>query len=202
MKTALYFGTFDPIHIYHEAIVNHLIQHEGMDKVVVIVSPQSPHKTENTPFIHRALMTIAALKKYKDKVHVSQIEQNMQKPSYTIDTLKELEKVYNGQFYIVMGFDNWVKIKTWKNWKTIIKKYPILVIPRSNKDENAEFEKYMILHKLQGTLFHEETQLITGILHNEVSSTFIRNEIRNGFNVSPYLNEEVYNYIKNKNFYK
>lgn len=203
MKAALYFGTFDPIHIYHEAIINHLLEHEQMDKVLIVVSPQSPHKAEGTSFVDRALMAVAATKKYGDKIKVSPIEQNMPRPSYTIDTLKQFKKHYDYEFSIVMGFDNWIKIKTWKAWKTIVSKYPILVIPRGNEtDAEEEFNKYLNILNLQGVNVNEGTHLIKGLPQNQISSTFIRNEIKAEFGVAPYLNEDVYTYIKSKNFYK
>lgn len=203
MKIALYFGSFDPIHIYHETIINHLLEHEGMDNVNLIPSPQSPHKGKITDFEDRFNMCVQYAVNFAPRCYVNPIEKFMEIPSYTIDTLKEIKKTADKshKFYLIMGFDNWLKIKTWKNWKTVLKEYPILVIPRNGSNEQ-DFKSYKEFMESEGIEIHTETRLVKGIPDNQVSSTFIRNEIKQGFNVYPYLNKDVYNYIKSKKLYK
>lgn len=200
MKTALYFGSFDPIHNQHEAIINHLLEHEGMDRVMIIVSPQSPHKTGQSKFVDRWAMCKCIHNKYGNRVIDSSIEKDMPTPSYTIDTLNKLKETYDDQFFIVMGMDNFEKIRTWKDWRVIIEEYPILVISRNNSDS---LFKNIFSNMVQfGVKVNYETRLVTGIPQSEISSTFIRNEIKNNKNVSPYLNEDVYRHIKFKKLYK
>ena len=105
----LFFGTFNPIHIGHLAIANHLAEFSDLDEVWFVITPQSPFKQKKTLLDnnHRYQMVLEATENYP-KLRASKIEFNLPQPNYTIDTLVHLEEHYDQshQFSLIMGEDN------------------------------------------------------------------------------------------------
>ena len=198
MKKALYFGSFNPIHNYHIAIANHLLEHEGFDCVDFVLSPQNPLKKELASYSERRMMLQKALFYYPNMV-INDIETSLPKPSYTIDTLNLLKRTMpDVELVIVMGMDNWYDIKKWKDYKLIVENYEILVIPRIV--ENS----YVMFGELLDTLdckIHPETRVILGMPLYEISSTFIREEVKNGNSVYPYMDRAACSWMLNEKLY-
>jgi len=205
MKIALFFGSFNPIHNFHVAIANHVLEHEGMDRVQLILSPQSPFKSDTVCFRHRFEMCDAAIQKY-DNMKVSTIERDMPMPSYTIDTLRLLQNTHisSSEFSIIMGLDNWLQIHKWKDYASIVIEYPILVIPRfgGNADDNEESFYSQLVQLGCRAAIHSDTRMIKDMPLSNISSTFIREEIKNGKNVLPYIGYDVNAIINRNNLYR
>jgi len=203
---ACYFGSFNPIHDYHVAIANHLIEHENMDSVQIILSPQSPFKSELASFEDRYAMCNIAVSDY-DRITVNDVEKDMPLPSFSIDTMNKLEKSYpfpHNSLYFVMGIDNWVKIHEWKNFKDLLV-FPILVIPRNMNTPGAVdylYDSTISYLRERHCYIHPKTRLIHGMPLNNISASYIRDEIRNKKNIAPYINPEVNNFIQQHNLYK
>ena len=118
MKIGLYFGTFNPIHIGHLTIANHLQQHSDLDQVWFVVTPLSPFKKKSSLLNNnqRLEMVYRATKDY-DYLRPSDIEFNLKQPNYTIDTLTYLgEKFSEHTFSLIMGEDNLKSFHKWKNY--------------------------------------------------------------------------------------
>ena len=108
MKIGLYFGTFNPIHVGHLAIANHLVEHSDLDQIWMVVTPLSPFKKKKNLLDnhHRLEMVYLATKNY-DKLQPSNIEFNLPEPNYTTHTLAHLEEKYPAHnFSLIMGEDN------------------------------------------------------------------------------------------------
>ena len=132
MEVGLFFGSFNPIHVGHLVIANIVYQTTSMEQVWFIVSPQNPFK-KNKNLLHefdRIDMVRAAI---HDQYHfqVSDIEFNMPRPSYTIDTLVRLtEKYPHHRFRLIIGEDNLASFRKWKNAEVILAEYGLIVYPR------------------------------------------------------------------------
>ena len=132
MEAGLFFGSFNPIHVGHLVIANIVYQTTSMEQVWFIVSPQNPFK-KNKNLLHefdRIDMVRAAI---HDQYHfqVSDIEFNMPRPSYTIDTLVRLtEKYPHHRFRLIIGEDNLASFRKWKNAEVILAEYGLIVYPR------------------------------------------------------------------------
>lgn len=192
MKVGLYFGTFNPIHIGHLTIANYLVEHSDLDQVWFVVTPQSPFKKKSSLLDdHQRLEMVYLATKDYDKLRPSDIEFGLKQPNYTIDTLTYLfEKFPQYEFSLIMGEDNLKSFHKWKNYEQILDNHNILVYPRlsEGKTEN-KFEDHPKIFNISAPIM-------------ELSSTFIRKNIKAGKNVRPMLPDKVWHYIDEMNFYK
>lgn len=190
-KIGLYFGSFNPIHIGHIIIANHLVEHSDMDEIWFVVTPLSPFKQkvnllENH---HRLEMVYRAVKKY-DKLRESDIEFRLPEPNYTINTLTYLEEKYpKTHFCLIMGEDNLKSFPKWKNYQVLLERYDIYVYPRISQGEIP----IELLH-------HPRIKRVNAPII-ELSATLVRDEIAQGKNVRPLLDPDVWKYIDEMGFY-
>ena len=192
MKIGLFFGTYNPIHVGHLIIANHLAEHSDLDQVWLIVTPQSPHKKKQSLLDnHQRLELVFRATKDFPKLVPSAIEFNLPKPNYTVHTLAYLEEKHPGQqFALIMGEDNLRSLPKWKNADVIMGNYPIYVYPRKLKTA-TESVSYS-----SKTVTHIDAPIM------EISSTFIRQQIKGGKNIKPLLPLAVWDYIDEMNLYK
>jgi nicotinate-nucleotide adenylyltransferase len=192
MKIGLYFGTFNPIHIGHLVIANHLAEYSDLNQIWFVVTPQSPFKVKQSMLdnYQRLEMVYRATKEY-EKLKPSDIEFNLPQPNYTVNTLAYLqEKHPNYEFSLIMGEDNLKGFHKWKNYEWILLNHKIYVYPRLSEGVVAtKFEDHPQIHKVDAPIM-------------ELSSTFIRNAIKQGKNVKPMLPEHVWEYLDEMNFYR
>ncbi|MDY2586357.1 nicotinate (nicotinamide) nucleotide adenylyltransferase [Winogradskyella aquimaris] len=192
MKVGLYFGTFNPIHIGHLTIANHLAEHSDLDQIWFVVTPQSPFKKKSSLLDDRQRyeMVYLATKDYL-KLRPCDIEFGLKQPNYTIDTLTYLqEKHPDYEFALIMGEDNLKSFHKWKNYELILENHSIYVYPRLS---DGKVEKKFNNHS---KIFNISAPIM------ELSSTFIREEIKAGRNIRPMLPDKVWHYIDEMNFYK
>lgn len=192
MKIGLYFGTFNPIHVGHLIIANHMAEHADLDQVWMVVTPHNPLKKKDTLLddYHRLQMVHLATDSF-EKLKPSDIEFKLSQPNYTVNTLVHLQERYpNHEFSLIMGEDNLKTLHKWKNYEVILENYDIYVYPRiSSEVENLELKNHPKIHLIDAPIV-------------EISSTFIRNNIKDGKNIQPLLPEKVWEYIDHNNFYK
>jgi nicotinate-nucleotide adenylyltransferase len=192
MKVGLFFGTFNPIHVGHLTIANHIVEHSDLDQVWFVVTPQSPFKQKSSLLdnYQRLEMVYLATKDYTT-LKPSNIEFGLKQPNYTIDTLVYLEEKYpQHEFALIMGEDNLKSFHKWKNYELILENYSIYVYPRLSKRIVPEqFKAHPKIINISAPIM-------------ELSSTFIRQEIKAGRNIRPMLPDEVWKYLDEMNFYK
>ncbi|MBU2926945.1 nicotinate (nicotinamide) nucleotide adenylyltransferase [Winogradskyella psychrotolerans] len=192
MKVGLYFGTFNPIHVGHLTIANHLAEHSDLDQIWFVVTPLSPFKKKSSLLdnYQRLELVHLATQDY-DKLRPSDIEFGLKQPNYTIDTLTYLfEKFPKNEFSLIMGEDNLKSFHKWKNYELILENHHIYVYPRISKGKiDTQFNNHPKIIKVDAPIM-------------ELSSTFIRNEIKDGKNVRPMLPENVWQFIDEMNFYR
>jgi nicotinate-nucleotide adenylyltransferase len=192
MKIGLYFGTFNPIHIGHLIIANHMAEYSDLDQIWMVVTPHNPLKKKSTLLddYHRLQMVHLATEDFP-KIKPSDIEFKLLQPNYTVNTLAHLqEKHPNYGFSLIMGEDNLKSFHKWKNYEVILAHHEIYVYPRLSSEED--------LLKLKN---HPKIHFVDAPIV-EISSTFIRDNIKNGKNIKPLLPNKVWEYIDHNNFYK
>jgi len=190
MEVGLYFGSFNPVHIGHMAIANYMVEYTDLQQIWFVVSPQNPLKAKNTLLAdYQRYELVSRAIGNNIKFRVSSIEFSMPKPSYTIDTLTYIsEKFPNHNFSIIMGSDNILTLNKWKNYEQILQYYKIYIYPRSDFQlENVE---------VKGNFE------IANAPQMEISSSFIRQAIKEGKDIPYFMPSEAYKYMREMHFYE
>ncbi|MBI2258537.1 MAG: nicotinate-nucleotide adenylyltransferase [Flavobacteriia bacterium] len=200
MKIALFFGTFNPIHVGHLIIAQHIINENLAQQTWLVLSPHNPLKDKKSllPDLQRLYMTRLAVED-NDRIKVSDIEFSMAQPNYTIHTLIALtEKYPQHSFSLVIGEDNLRNFSKWYNYEKIIENYSIIVFPRNLQSSETNIEnKISQNHPNSSSIrFVKEFPLL------DISSSFIRNQIKNKKDVRYLLSEKVLKFVSEMNFYK
>jgi nicotinate-nucleotide adenylyltransferase len=188
-RIGLFFGSFNPIHIGHLIIANHVLNETKLQKLWFVVSPQNPFKPSSTLLneydrLHLVQKAIDG----DDRLRVSDIEFTLPKPSYTSHTLAYLtEKYPTHAFTVIMGSDSFQNLPKWKNAETIIANYPIIVYQRP---------AFTIVNNLGANLTVLDAPLL------EISATYIRSCIQTGKSVRYLVPAIVEEEIEKSGFYK
>ncbi|MFN9595930.1 MAG: nicotinate (nicotinamide) nucleotide adenylyltransferase [Bacteroidota bacterium] len=191
MKTGLFFGSFNPVHVGHMVIAQYMAEFTDLDHVWLVVSPQNPLKPSASLLqdYHRFEMVRIAVGDYP-KLKASKIEFGLPRPSYTVDTLAYLREEYpERKFVPIMGTDNLENLHKWKNWETILEEHEVYVYPRPN-------------HNGGNLSNHPKVKLVSGTPLMEISASFIRGAIALKKDIRYMLPLEVYRYLDEMNFYR
>ncbi|HHJ11436.1 MAG TPA: nicotinate-nucleotide adenylyltransferase [Bacteroidetes bacterium] len=197
MKTGLFFGSFNPVHIGHTAIANYFLEYAGLKQIWFVVSPHNPLKKRASllPEYHRLELVNLALDN-DPRIRATDIEFRLPKPSYTIDTLAYLSEKYpQREFVLIMGTDNLVTLYKWKNFEHLVRNYEIIVYPRKGS-ENQQ------LHPSVEKLLPEARITVSQAPLIEISSSFLRQAIGKGKNMRFFFREKVWEYIRDMHFYE
>jgi len=192
MKIGLYFGTFNPIHIGHLIIANHMAEHSDLQQIWLVVTPHNPLKQKNSLLDDRQRLHMVRLATEDyPKIKPSDIEFQLPQPNYTVHTLAHLkDKFPQHEFSLIMGEDNLNSLHKWKNYEYILENYVIYIYPRIASEVVTSLQNYgNRIHKIDAPIV-------------EISSTFIRENIKNKKNVRPLLPEKVWEEIDYNNYYK
>ena len=189
MNIGLYFGSFNPIHIGHLIIANHVLNETSINKIWFVVSPQNPLKESKTLLNEFDRLHLVRLATQDDnRIKCSDIEFNLPKPSYTSNTLIFLaEKYPEHQFALIMGSDSFQNLDKWKNYEAIINNYSIYVYKREGFDISKAFGN---------------APLILNAPIIQISASHIREHIRSGKSIRYLVPEIVREEIESRKFYK
>lgn len=191
MKVGLFFGSFNPIHSGHLILANTLLQESGLDKIWFVVSPQNPFKDKNS-LLHefdRYELVDAAIKG-NDRLAVTDIEFRMPKPSYTIDTVVRLKEQFPSyDFTLLMGEDNLASFHKWKNYDQLLDLVSISYYKRSKSKQPKE------------EILNSDKVNLVDAAYLEISSTFIRDYIKEGKSIKYLVPEKVEKIILEKGYY-
>lgn len=190
MKIAVYSGSFNPLHIGHQAIMEYLTESMSFDMVYLIVSPKNPIKLTVSAETGRERYeaAVAAVERHPElKVKVDDIELDMPAPQYTIKTLDALaEREPDNTFTFVLGADNLADIRRWRDYGRILADYGVVVYPRKGFDMKQIKETLMQeCLGMQGKQYRiclmEDAPIV------DISSTELRAAFAAGIDASAYL---------------
>ena len=191
MKIGIFGGSFDPIHIGHAIIAQHIITSGVVDRLWFMVSPLNPLKVDKDRHVADTdrLRMVEMVSRPMEGVETSAFEFSMPRPSYTIDTLNALQaKFPDDEFYLVTGGDNWQIFDKWRNSEEILAKYHLLIYPRLGYE-------VIIPDELKDRVALLDAPII------ELSSTEIRERLAKGLSVRYSVPDEVLGYIERHHLY-
>jgi len=190
-RIGIYSGSFNPIHLGHQKIAEHLIENQLVDEVWFVVSPCNPLKNQSDLIDEyvRLDMLMLAIQNHPG-FKASDVEFTMPIPSYSIDTLHELESQFpDYQFVLIIGSDNALVFDQWKNPFQILKEFPVLVYPRRCYDFTEVADIYPQMQLLKTPFY-------------DISSSLIREFIAQKKDVNSWLHPSVYQFIIDNNLYQ
>lgn len=183
MKIGLFGGSFNPIHNAHIKLASTICREAGLDEVWFMVTPHNPLKRQEGLMDEkdRLAMVRIALEK-EPNLKASDYEFHLERPSFTWNTLQHLSKDYpTDEFYIIIGGDNWEIFNHWAHHEEILRDYHIIVYPRKDS--------------LMDTTSLPPSVSIIRMPEMDISSTMIREMLRHGEDISPYVSPKVAEYL-------
>lgn len=190
MHIGLFFGSFNPVHIGHMALANYMVSFTGLQQVWFVVSPHNPLKEkasllDQNQRLHLVNLAIGDHPNMKS----SNIEFALPQPSYTVNTLAHLSEKYpEHTFSLIIGEDNLVSFTKWKNYEHILANHELYVYPRPGCPKSG-------LHD------HPKIRMTEAPLM-DISSTFIRQSLKSGKDVSFFMPLKSWEYVDEMSFYR
>ena len=184
IKTGIFSGSFNPIHVGHLALANYLCEFEQIDEIWFLVTPQNPLKSQSELWDDKLRLKLAKLATEEyPHFHVSDFEFYLPRPTYSVHTLEKLRKTFpNRTFYFIIGSDNWQKFDCWYQSERIINENQILIYPRPGYEVTTTNLPFNV-HLVHSPMF-------------DISSTFIREALKQGKDVRYFLHPKVWKYLQ------
>lgn len=183
-------GSFNPVHVGHIMLADYIAQFTDIDRVLLMLSPLNPIKENPGQLVadsHRLEMLRLATEG-NPRLEPCGIELSMPRPSYSIDSLDRLQKLNpDKRISLIIGSDNWLLFNRWREHEAILKRYSPVIYPRPGYDIDPS------------SLPHGVSLVNAPVV--DLSSTFIRNAIAAGKDMTEFLPRGVAEYIRNNNLY-
>lgn len=184
IKTGIFGGSFNPIHIGHLALANYLCEYSDLDEIWFLVSPHNPLKEQSDLWNDNLRLELVklAVADYP-RFHASDFEFHLPRPSYTVNTLDALQAAYpEREFTLIIGADNWAIFPRWYKAIEILTRHRVIIYPRPGYSIDCE--------GLPSSVQVVDTPLL------EISSTFIRQALKKGKDIRYFLHPAVYERLK------
>jgi nicotinate-nucleotide adenylyltransferase len=209
MNIGIFGGAFNPVHNGHLHLIDLLTRiapnQKNIDKLIIVPTANPPHKSSDSLISgeHRINMLKLAVfddsnytTQLADKIEISTIEFESEEKSYTYNTLKKFKKMYpNDEFFLFMGSDQFLNFHKWYKYDEIQKLAKISAITRNEKEQEL-VRQYMLEHK--NDVFNAGAMVAKPVV---VSSTEIRQRVKNGESIESLVPKAVADYIKENNLY-
>lgn len=194
MNCCYFFGTFNPIHLGHIEIAKRVKEFANFDRVIFVPSYMPPHKIDGLiSYNHRLEMVRLAA----GSENTSDIECKLKIPSYTYRTIEELSKNSEDKINFIIGYDQFLKIESWKEPEILKKLINFVVIPRRFQNGQAINKTAFEYFRKKGFSFD-----ILDIDFLDISSSMIRKILANNENITGLTTPEVREYIERNGLYK
>lgn len=197
-KIGIFGGVFNPPHNFHFTVAEEILNnHPEFEKIIFMPVGDKYKKPEIIPAEHRYNMLKLACTK-NPKLEVSDFEMQQEEQFYAYQTLDAFQKLYpDHKLSFIIGTDSLKTFETWKRYEYLLENYEILVYPRGKDDAKEILKNHPILQK-----HTDQFSFANCLISTNVSSTFIRKNLRNGKNIHYLIPEKVFEYIEKNKLYK
>lgn len=195
---AIFGGSFNPPINSHISLAKEILEKcENIEKIIFVPVSTKYNKEGLVEDKHRLNM-LNIICKNEDKLEVSDLELTFKRQLYTIETMDIFSSKYpNHDIYFIMGTDNLKEIDKWKDPERLLGDYKIIALERENDQLEEIINKNIILKDNRNSIIK-----IEGIKPVNLSSTMVREKIKNNDNVEEYISENVLDYINENNLYR
>ena len=176
MKIGIYGGSFNPVHFGHVGLAKWVIENTDLDELWLLVSPNNPLKSAKilAPEQQRLEGVREAIKDIPGLV-ASDFEFSLPRPSYTANTLRELQRAYpEHEFTLIIGEDNIAIFDQWREWEYILQNFRIFVYPRNLTAERSNSPKDGLTTKWSKSVAVKEVRFLKNAPLYDISSSAIR----------------------------
>ena len=195
-RIGIFGGSFDPVHLGHKRLAEFMVDALSLDKLLIIPAACSPFK-DGTSSSSEHRMNMCRLQFNEDVFEVSDIELLRGGKSYTVDTVNAVKELYpDSKLFLIIGSDQLMQFHKWYCFDKIMEKAVICAVARAEKDDISAMEKYTDENLRQ----HGECKIFE-FNPLQISSTEIRQLIKNGENTDAVLSCEVFEYAKREGLY-
>ncbi|MBP5716137.1 MAG: nicotinate-nucleotide adenylyltransferase [Bacteroidales bacterium] len=187
MKIGIYSGSFNPVHVGHIALADHLVNHGYVDEVWLIRSPQNPLKPADGLMSNEARLEMLRLAIIGHKnLKISTVEDTLPVPNYTITTLRTLQEQHpEHEFHLIVGADNWLIFQKWRDWQIILRDFHLIVYPRPGYElPTVTTENFPTVRVVDAPQY-------------DISSTQIRQRLAQGLSLAGMVDTKVEQYLRN-----
>lgn len=198
MRIGIYGGSFNPVHLGHKHLADTMCERLQLDRCIIIPAFVSPFKTDKKSSVpSKDRFCMCALAFSEEKYEVSDLEIAKNETSYTVNTLTALKELYpDDELFLIIGSDMLLSFDRWYRWQDILKLCTLCAVSRCDDDPLQELEEFADVH-----LRNEGNVLILPFSPLVVSSTLLREKIKNGEDTSAFLHPAVKDYIQQHNLY-
>ncbi|KWZ99887.1 MAG: nicotinate (nicotinamide) nucleotide adenylyltransferase [Anaerococcus vaginalis] len=196
MRIGLFGGTFDPIHIGHMIIMENVINFMNLDKIYILPNSNPPHKLENKKTnINLRLKMIEKSIKNNPKLSINDYDFKDNKIHYTYKTINHFKITYpNDEFFFILGEDSFMDLEKWKNYQEILDENLIIFKRKSGKNSS-------LLFKINEIKKYNKNIYLIDNLSLDISSTLIRNLVKNNKSIRYLVDDDVIKIIEEENLY-
>ena len=209
LKTGILGGTFNPVHHGHVELGQKILETFSLDRVLYMLSANPPHKNHQNVVDQdlRWRMLTLALNEHQG-LEPCDIEMKRRGFSYTIQTIRELKALYpEDEFYFISGSEGFLKIRTWKNYKELLRAVSFIVVLR--KEEHRAMIEQLTAEESVPLLTRptdNSSEIGVGIFSYEsprltISSTLVRNRLKNGGDIDGLVDGKVKKVIEEYRLY-
>ena len=197
MRLGIFGGAFNPVHNGHINLAKSYLSSLALDKLLIIPTANPPHRSAVGLADEEDRLNMLSLAfEGVDKIELSDIEFKRREKSYTVDTVKELRKTYtNDEIFLIIGEDQFLMFNSWYKYEELLDEVVLCTAARE-KDTQKALIRYA--QKLLGSKYGYYIADFEPIV---ISSSELREKLKAGEDVSAYLPDKVYDYIKDKGLY-
>ncbi len=196
-KIAIFGGSFNPIHNGHIRVAEYALKECGLNRIIFLPNATPPHKNnaEIISAVHRFNMVSLAIEGSKS-FEISDYEMNLETPSYTINTIRHFKKIYDADIFFIIGADSLYTLNQWKQYNDLVNECFFIVADRNCREGSN------LLKEAQNHLEKGGKIKLIKMPKIDITSSFVRDKLSKGEDVSRYLPKKVNDYIMKNGLYK